>query len=473
MLLLQKNKMGNDTATICAIATPPGSGAIAVIRLSGEQAIDMCDNVYSSPKSNKTLIDQPPNTIHYGSITDAGEIVDEVLISLFKAPHSFTGENTAEISCHGSPYIQQRLLEVFTKHGARMAEPGEFTMRAFMNGKMDLSQAEGVADLVAADSAASKRLAFQQMRGGFSKEIARLREQLLEFISLVELELDFSEEDVEFADRRQLHALIEKIMKLIKKLLDSFNLGNVLKNGVPVVIAGAPNSGKSTLLNTLVNEERAIVSEIAGTTRDTIEDTITLNGINFRFIDTAGLRETKDKIESLGIERTHSKIQESEIVILILDAQASLDDIQHQITGITEKFGKQNLIPVINKIDLLEDTDTTFAQTLEQKTETKVIPVSAKNETHLDTLKDELVNAANIDSYQQSDIIVSNMRHKEALQNTYDALNRAYEGIDSGIPGDLLSQDVREALHYLGEITGEVTTDEVLGNIFENFCIGK
>jgi tRNA modification GTPase len=467
-----------DQSTICAISTAQGMGAIAVLRLSGQDAIAICDRVFRSP-SKKTLSEQAANTTHFGSIVDGDTVIDEVVVALFKAPHSFTGEDIVEVSCHGAPYIQQQLLQLFIKSGARLALPGEFTQRAFLNGKMDLSQAEAVADLIASRSEAARRVALQQMRGGFSNELINLRAQLLNFISLVELELDFSEEDVEFADRSQLKSLVDEIEQLIHKLVQSFSLGNVIKNGIPVAIVGHTNAGKSTLLNTLLQEDKAIVSDIHGTTRDVIEDTINIEGITFRFIDTAGIRDTADKIESLGIERTYSKIGKAQMVLLMLDVNDPDAKIHEAIQAVKQRMQDQSqqLIVVINKIDLLEETqvETRFKQNaFRELTGTDaIVPISAKHHNNIDTLTAELLKTINLKALDNDEVIVTNARHYEALQNAHEAILRVQEGLDSHLSGDLLAQDIREVLHYLGEITGAISTDEVLGNIFKNFCIGK
>jgi len=468
--------MNNDI--ICAISTPQGNGAIAVIRLSGDESIALTDKVFQSA-SNKKLIDQQPNTLHFGVLKEGDKIIDEVVVSLFKAPRSYTGEDVVEISCHGSVYIQQQILQLLTRKGARLAQPGEFTLRAFVNGKMDLSQAEGVADLIASSSATSHKVAIQQMRGGFSSEIASLRDRLLHFISLLELELDFSEEDVEFADRGQLNELLNNIQQLIQKLLKSFDLGNVIKNGVPVAIVGHTNVGKSTLLNKILNEEKAIVSEIAGTTRDVIEDVINIEGVTFRFIDTAGIRETTDTIETIGIERTYDRISKSSIVLLLVDATEKVSDIKQAVKKVKEKIGAtdKKLIVIVNKIDRLNDS--TIEQEINQSLNNLLdeqdvrIKISAKTGENVEKLIDELLSVVNLTALNQNEVIVTNARHYEALEKASVALQRAIDGLNSGITGDFLAMDIREVLHYLGEITGEITTDEVLGNIFKNFCIGK
>jgi len=461
-------------STICALATP-GHGAIAVIRVSGPNAIGITQAIFQAATAGKQLADQAPNTIHFGTIHKGDELVDEVLVSLFKAPHSYTGEDSIEISCHGSPYIQQQILELLVNQGAEPAKPGEFTQRAFLNGKMDLSQAEAVADLIAAESEGAHRVALQQLRGGFSERLKSLREQLLYFISLIELELDFSEEDVEFADRGKLIGLVNQIAGLIDELINSFQLGNVLKNGVPVAIIGRPNVGKSTLLNAILKEERAIVSEIEGTTRDSIEDTIQLGGINFRFIDTAGIRETADTIENLGIRRTYQKIELASIVLLLTEAEDDPKLIQRSVEAIRKQInGSKQLVVVLNKSDRVpEKQQKELQQNITLLENESLISISAEKGENIDGLSDLLLDIVNLGSIKHQDVVISNIRHYNALKSASEGLSRASEGLASSLTTDLLAQDIREVLHYLGEITGEVTTDEVLGNIFKNFCIGK
>jgi tRNA modification GTPase len=467
--------MQNHT-TIAAIATPPGVGAIAVIRINGPEALTICDKIFVAAKKGKKLFEQEPYTIHYGSIAAEGVIIDQVLVSLFRSPHSYTGDDMVEISCHGSLFIQQRILEILIKNGASLAEPGGFTLRAFLNGKLDLSQAEAVADLIASTSESARRVAINQMRGGFSSKLKELREQLLHFISLVELELDFSEEDVEFADRRQLTRLIDDISEVTKRLMDSFQLGNVIKTGIPVAIVGKPNVGKSTLLNRLLNEERAIVSEIAGTTRDTIEDTISLNGYNFRFVDTAGLRHTTDTIESMGIERTYAKISQSLIVILMVDSR---ENEQQVVTAIDEIYTKleqhQKLLVILNKVDAStrEHTQLLIKLIGSNYSKANVKSLSAKHDPTIDSLAQQLVAIAQVTKTDGDEVIVTNARHYESLQRAHENLLLVTNGLKANIPGDLLSLDIRQVLHYLGEITGEITTDDILGSIFSKFCIGK
>ena len=460
--------------TICAISTAPGIGGIAVIRISGELAFTACDAIFKPFTAGVTVSAMAPNTIRFGQIVADHELVDEVLVSVFHAPHSFTGENVVEIACHGSQFIQQEILKLVLAQGCRLAQPGEFTQRAFLNGKIDLSQAEAVADVIASQSRAAHRLAMNQMRGGFSNELLILRDKLLTFTSLVELELDFSDhEDLEFADRSQLNTLADTIEQKIAKLVNSFSVGNAIKNGIPVAIVGETNAGKSTLLNVLLNEERAIVSDIHGTTRDVIEDTVNIKGVLFRFIDTAGLRETTDTIENLGIERTYQAIEKANIVLWIIDTS----QINNQEKWLSEEIMKRvehtPLILVFNKVDKLSEDERL---TLEQQFNDNRVPrifISAKERLHTDELQELLYNAAKLPELSDQDIMVTNMRHYEALKQAHTAIVRVQDGLNDRISGDFLSQDIRECLHYLGEITGQITTDEVLGNIFSKFCIGK
>ena len=461
-----------NTDTIVALATASGNGAIAIIRLSGRDAITIVDSHFKSVKSGKSLIEQQTHTIHLGHIIDESRVLDEVLISIFKNPNSYTGENVVEISCHGSTYIQQEIIQLFIRNGCRMANAGEFTLRAFLNGKLDLSQAEAVADLIASDNEASHQIAMQQMRGGFSSEISKLRDELMNFASLIELELDFAEEDVEFADRTQLKELIGRILFVLKRLIDSFAVGNVIKNGIPVAIVGEPNVGKSTLLNALLNEERAIVSAIAGTTRDTIEDEISIGGIGFRFIDTAGIRETKDVVESIGIKKTFEKIEQAQVVIYLFDAELSKDNLESvsiEISKIKNKHPQKPLLIIANKIDTLSDSDLSKINT--------VIPnvklLSAKTGFGVEQLNSSLLNLVNTGALRNNETIVTNTRHYDALLKAQGAIQKVSYGLDSGLSGDLMSIDIRDALYHFGEITGEITTDDLLGNIFANFCIGK
>jgi tRNA modification GTPase len=458
--------------TIVALATPSGAGAIAVIRLSGEKAISIADGCFKSVKSKKTLKNQKTHTIHLGHIIDATRVVDEVLVSVFKNPNSYTGEDVVEISCHGSNYIQQEIIQLFLRNGCRMATAGEYTLRAFLNGKLDLSQAEAVADLISSDNEASHQIAMQQMRGGFSSEIAKLREELLNFASLIELELDFAEEDVEFADRKQFKDLVERITFVLKRLIDSFAVGNVIKNGIPVAIVGEPNVGKSTLLNALLNEDRAIVSEIAGTTRDTIEDEISIGGIGFRFIDTAGIRETKDVIEGLGIQKTFEKIEQAQVVIYLFDAsdyKSSGIKFQVEIEKIKNKYPQKSLIVIANKIDKLSEEEK-----LNLKSQILDVELlSAKTNIGVDSLQEKLLSFVNTGALRNNDTIVTNSRHYDSLLNAFEEVDKVKQGLESSLSGDLLAIDIRQALYYFGEITGEITNDDLLGNIFANFCIGK
>jgi tRNA modification GTPase len=460
-----------DNSTIYALATPAGNGAIAVIRLSGSDALPIADSLFRGKNKLKRLATQKNYTIHFGSLVHKDETLDEVLISLFKSPHSYTGEDVVEISCHGSVYIQQRIMQALSECGARLAQPGEFTMRAFLNGKMDLSQAEAVADLIASQSAASHKIAFEQMKGGFSSQLEVLRGRLLHFISLIELELDFSEEDVEFADRTQFHQLLAEINTHITQLINSFSYGNVVRTGVPVAIAGRTNVGKSTLLNALLNEEKAIVSDIAGTTRDVIEDTMVMNGITFRFIDTAGIRHTTDTIETLGIERTFERIARARIILYVCEATDNIADIQKGIGGIALKED-QHLVVVLNKYDLLSDKELANKQDELRKLDMPFVFLSAKKKLHINTLQKEIVAIVQAGK-TDTGVIVTNVRHYEALQQAKEAVDRVFGGLESRLPTDLIAQDLREVLYHIGEITGEITTNEVLGNIFKNFCIGK
>jgi tRNA modification GTPase len=462
-----------DQLTICAIATSPGMGAIATIRLSGEKALQIADSVFQSPKSGKKLADQKPNTLHFGSITDGNELIDDVVVSIFRTPHSFTGEDVIEITCHGSVYIQQRILQLLITKGARMALPGEFTQRAFLNGKMDLSQAEAVADLIASTNRAAQKVAINQMRGGFSSELANLRGELLHFIAMIELELDFSEEDVEFADRDQLKKLVSKIEAILRKLKDSFQLGNVIKNGIPVAIIGDTNVGKSTLLNALLNEEKAIVSDIHGTTRDVIEDVVNIHGTAFRFFDTAGIRETTDAIETLGIERSYNKLDQAVVVILVVDTQNDFEVIASRIAKIRARVTDQHLIIAANKMDRGLYETLSELKTMPLFANEKLVFIAAKQRTNLDELISEMQHAVSLDSISEDAVIVTNVRHFEALSKALESIERVQLGLNNLISGDFLAQDIRECLYYLGEITGEISNDEVLGHIFKNFCIGK
>jgi tRNA modification GTPase len=454
--------------TICALATAGGIGAIGVIRISGNQTLPLVNGIFKG----KDLSLADSHTLHFGKITDGSTILDEVLVSVFKNPKSYTGEDTIELSCHGSPYILQKILELLVKKGARMAKPGEFTLRAFLNKKLDLSQAEAVADLIAADTAASHQTAMQQMRGGYSQQIQFLREQLINFASLIELELDFAEEDVEFASKTELFNLVHNIHTLLQSLIQSFSYGNVLKNGVPTVIAGRPNAGKSTLLNALLNEERAIVSNIAGTTRDTIEESFVVDGITFRLIDTAGIRHATDTIESIGIERTFDAITKASLVLYVFDASTtSQADLENELAQIPE--GNRVIIPVGNKVDLLATAaSTSLHQPGENNFIEPVTYISSLNKQGIEELTGRLKTF--IQSNKNSnDIVVSNLRHFEALQQASNALEQVLKAIDMQMSGELLSLDIRKAIFHLGEITGEITTEDLLGNIFSKFCIGK
>lgn len=459
--------------TICAISTAPGVGGIAVIRVSGNKAIVISNQIFTPRRAGKDLFAQPAYSLTYGSIKKGKELIDDVLVALFRAPHSFTGEDTVEITCHGSVYIQQQIMQLLINNGCRTAQPGEFTQRAFLNGKMDLSQAEAVADLIASTSAGTHRLALSQMRGGFSNELSKLRSQLLDFTSLIELELDFSEEDVEFANRTNLKTLASGIEQLIRGLADSFSVGNAIKNGIPVAIIGETNAGKSTLLNLLLNEEKAIVSDIHGTTRDVIEDTINLAGITFRFIDTAGIRETTDTIESLGIERTFQKLEQAAIVLWVIDIRTPELQLKSLAETILPKAAGKQLLLIFNKADLLSPEELSHKQYLLQTHNFPRLYISAKDKTNTEVLQQQLLTAANLPEIGQNDVIVTNLRHYEALTKAHEAILRILNGLEMNISGDFLSQDIRECMHYLGEITGEISEDEILGNIFSKFCIGK
>ena len=465
-----------NTDTICAIATPHGMGAIAVVRVSGVSSFSIVSQIF---KRNGKPFDMEKLVSHkayYGHIVDNGALIDEVLVTFFKGPHSFTGEDSVEISVHGSVFIQQKLLQVLIAHGCRMAEAGEFTRRAFVNRKFDLAQAEAIADLISSESEAAHRVAINQLKGGFSKELQVLRSKLLEMTSLVELELDFSEEDVEFADRSQLKALLQEILGKVNKLKDSFRLGNAIKNGIPVAIVGQTNTGKSTLLNALLGEDRAIVSDIAGTTRDTIEETLNINGILYRFIDTAGLRATDETIEKIGIERSYKKIAEANVVIGMLDATTDYESMLLSANEIRSKvdFGHQQLILCINKVDTLADQGEATLGQLRQdlnNDDILVICISAKHKFGLNDLYNTLKHSQPL--AHPDTTLVTNVRHYEALVHANDSLERVQQGLEMNIPTDLVSQDLRQALYHLGSITGEITTDEVLGSIFSRFCIGK
>jgi len=455
----------NDT--IVALATAPGIGAIAVIRLSGPQAIAIADQVFS-----KNLTAQNSHTLHFGSIRDEqNRLLDEVVVSLFVGPHSYTGEHVVEVSCHGSPYIIQQLIQLFVRQGARLAQPGEFTLRAFLNGRMDLSQAEAVADLIASSSEAAHNLALQQMRGGFSNEIKRLRTELIDFASLIELELDFGEEDVEFANRSDLKALIQRILKLMDALLQSFQLGNAIKNGVNTVIAGRPNAGKSTLLNALLNEERAIVSDIAGTTRDTIEEMLNIGGIPFRIIDTAGIREAQDAIEAIGVAKTLEKVRQSALLIYVFDVvRITPEELRQDLSMLVHADTK--LLVIANKMDL--NPYTTHEQYASEWLPAEAwVPVSAINGMNIEYLKEKLLATALEGKLSAESTIVANARHYEALLKASESLRAALHGLDTNITGDFVAMDIRRSLSYLAEITGEIGTEDLLDSIFSRFCIGK
>ncbi|MDB9724867.1 tRNA uridine-5-carboxymethylaminomethyl(34) synthesis GTPase MnmE [Salibacteraceae bacterium] len=455
-----------NTDTIVALATPQGVGAIGVIRLSGSKSIDILSKVFS-----KDLRNANSHTAHFGQIKDKDRIVDEVLVTLFLDGKSYTGEEVVEVSCHGSQYILQDVIRLFVENGALPAKPGEFTLRAFLNGKLDLSQAEAVADLIASNSEAAHKVAMQQMRGGFSEQIKKLRADLIHFASMVELELDFSEEDVEFANRDELKALIWNIHVVIQALVSSFKSGNVIKNGVPVVIAGKPNAGKSTLLNALLNEEKALVTEIAGTTRDVIEDEVIWNGVVFRFIDTAGIRETEDLVESLGVKKTLEKMREAAIVCYLFDAaNIETSELKTIVSALKNDVEKTNseLVIIANKSDQLSKEKRSFLEH-----EYDPIFLSAKEKNNLEELENHLIELVNLGKIGEQDVVITNSRHYLALTSANEALMRAYNGLSNELSGDLLAADIRQSLFHLGEITGEVTTDDLLENIFSKFCIGK
>jgi tRNA modification GTPase len=448
--------MLNHQDTICALATANGVGAISVIRVSGKQSWEIVSKVFS-----KSFEGKETHTAHFGIISDGDKLIDEVLITIFAEGRSFTGEESAEIACHGSPYIQQQIIQVLTKNGCRMANPGEFTQRAFLNGKMDLSQAEAVADLIAAQSKSSHDIALKQLRGGFSSELKELREQLINFASLVELELDFAEEDVEFADRTELKALVTNVLAYVKRLAESFELGNAIKEGVPVAIVGAPNTGKSTLLNQLLGDDRAIVSNIAGTTRDVIEETLNIEGILFRLIDTAGIREGAEEIEAMGIERSKEKIEQAKIVLCLADASVenSVEEVKKWVEDLTSTHPNKRIQLIVNKSDL--------------NTSSEGIVISAKEGENIEELKSWMVNSVTEGFDMANDTIVSNARHHAALCNTAEALEKALNGLETGVSADWVAIDIRQAMFELGTITGDISTDDLLGNIFSKFCIGK
>ncbi len=466
--------------SIVALATPSGAGAISVIRISGPDAIQIASSVFK-PSRVKDLAKQKTHTLHLGHITDGEKIIDEVLLSIFRGPHSYTGENTIEISCHGSTYIQQQIIQLLLRKGCRAANAGEFTLRAFLNGKLDLSQAEAVADLISSDNEASHRIAMQQMRGGFSNEIAQLRSELLNFASLIELELDFAEEDVEFADRTQFTALLNRIEAVLKRLIDSFAVGNVIKNGIPVAIVGEPNVGKSTLLNALLNEERAIVSEIAGTTRDTIEDELVIGGIGFRFIDTAGIRETSDIVEGIGIRKTFEKIAQAQVVMYLMDGlqltnPRKLSESRIEIEKIINQFPLKPVVVLVNKSDKISSEQIHEITTELAEVNTKVAAtmfLSAKERSGVDELTAKLLSFVNTGALRNNETIITNSRHYDSLLKALDEIQKVKYGLQSNLSADLMAIDIKEALYQFGLITGQVTNDELLGNIFANFCIGK
>lgn len=448
--------------TICALSTPQGVSAIAVIRLTGQKAITTVNKCFTKDISNAKGY-----TVHYGSILDQDKVVDDVIVTVFKGPNSFTGENTVEIACHGSIFIQQRIIEVLLDNGARLAEAGEFSKRAFFNGKFDLSQTEAIADLIHSQSEAAHQIAIQQMRGGFSNDLKSLRDQLIHFASLVELELDFAEEDVEFADRSELITLVQTVFDLVQRLAQSFKLGNAIKNGVNTAIVGRPNAGKSTLLNAILNEERAIVSDIAGTTRDTIEETLILEGVEFRFIDTAGLRETTDSIEKIGVEKALDEVNKSAVYIYLFDCnELSVADVHQDLSELPNEIAH---IVVANKLDLATENQITAFK----NSDLNPVFISAKNNDAINELQKQLLKTVDISSLTSNQTIVTNIRHFEALKRAEEDLQKVTDGLQNGVSGDFIAMDIRQALHHLGTITGEVSTDDLLGNIFANFCIGK
>jgi tRNA modification GTPase len=467
---MQLRNSFNRSDTICAISSPAGMGAISLIRISGEIAIDVMNKVFF-PANSHNINEIASHTVYYGSFIEGEEVIDSLLMTVFRAPHSFTGEDMVEFSCHGSLYIQKRIMETLLTMGLRLASPGEFTLRAFLNNKLDLSQAEAIADLISATSKGAHDLAMNQMRGGFSCKIKELREKLIGFTALIELELDFSDEDVEFADRSEFLRLVEEIKTEVETLKESFKQGNVLKHGIPVAIVGKPNVGKSTLLNALLNEEKALVSEIPGTTRDSIEDILSIEGIAFRFIDTAGLRESQDEIELMGIERTYQKINQAQIVLYVIDiSKTTVDDIKIALKDFTEHIQnpEKKFIIIGNKIDKLQKTPLKFSELVELET----IFVSAKRKENTGMILDTLLRSVNL-ANTGNKAIVSNIRHYESLSKTLSAIENIEEGLLQNLPTDLLSTDIRTALHYLGEITGEITNEDILGSIFSKFCIGK
>jgi len=461
----------NYTDTIVALATPSGSGAIGIVRVSGEKAIVIADELFRSI-NDKSLINQKTHTVSLGHINDGDRIIDEVLLTLFKSPKSYTGENVIEISCHGSHYIQSEIIQLFIRNGCRAANPGEFTLRAFLNGKMDLIQAESVADLIASDSESSHKIALQQMRGGFSSKIKKLRKELINFASLIELELDFSEEDVHFADLKKFESLLKRISHFLKYLIDSFASGSVIKEGIPISIVGEPNVGKSTLLNFLLSDEKAIVSDIAGTTRDAIEDELIIDGIKFRFIDTAGIRQTNDEVESIGIEKTFKKMSNSQVILYVIDCSKLFNkNLKSQILSvekISQEFRNAKIIIAFNKVDLLANLDS-----IDLFKNFESVNISAKTGFGVSDLKKKLINLIHIGEIKNNDTIITNARHYDALVKANDSINNIKSGLKRALSSDLIAIDVREAIHHLGKITGEISSDDLLGNIFSKFCIGK
>ena len=473
--LINSYQMTGKEDTICAPATS-GGGAIAVIRMSGSQSISICNKIFSPADRKTKLPEQKGYSIVYGDILEEEEVVDDVLVSVFRAPLSYTGEDSIEISCHASKYIQQKILELLVRNGASPASPGEFTRRAFLNGKMDLSQAEAVADLIASQTSAAHKLAVSQMKGKFSGEIGMLRAELLHFASLIELELDFGEEDVEFADRKKLSEIVARVLRISRELTSSFSLGNAVKNGVPVVIIGKPNTGKSTLLNRLLQEERAIVSEIPGTTRDAIEDTVNIEGIQYRFIDTAGLRETGDIIENLGIQRTHEKIDIASVIFLVADVNEGIDGLMIVLDNLRTRFGGtlKKIFILVNKIDNDHyGNKLKIKHNLTLRDNETLLFISSKTGEGTDILKEKLAQVLDNHKLNTENVIITNVRHYNALLHVTDSLERVMSGLQNSLQEDLIAIDIRQAIHYLGEITGQITTDEILGNIFKNFCIGK
>jgi tRNA modification GTPase len=462
--------------TICALSTAPGMGAIAVIRVSGTQTFPIISRVFKPFKKGLNIEETAPYKSVYGAIMDRDKLVDEVLLQLFRGPKSYTGEDVIEIACHGSVYIQEQILNLLLKEGIRMADPGEYTLRAYINGKMDLSQAEAVADLIASENKASHQVALQHMKGGISKEIRSLRSELIDFVSLIELELDFAEEDVEFADRTKFKELLQRIQQVLQSLISSFDTGNAIKNGVPVAIVGAPNAGKSTLLNALLKEERAIVTEVEGTTRDAIEDEIHIDGISYRFIDTAGIRETEDQVERIGIQRTFEKVAQSDLVLFLfaadrLQTPRGIELLKEEYEQIKARTGDRNFLFLLTKCELLGDLNPEVKAELETF---KPLYISAKEDTHLEELHQQIAQFYRWGDLAASQSIVTNVRHLNALQASLIQVQKVEEGLESGLPGDLLSIDIRSALAELGSIIGEVDVDkDILGNIFGKFCIGK